>query len=117
MGDWIFDKIIFEDFIFIKDLLEDVFKFYFFYLVYVLEDSLEDLGLLKDWIVECKWDGICGQFIVRKGEFFVWLRGEELVIDKFLEYYFFVEILFNGIVIDGEILFYKDGQFLIFNDL
>lgn len=117
MGDWTPDKTTFEDLILTKDPLEDVSKPYPFYLAYALEDSPEDLGLPKDWIAERKWDGIRGQLIVRKGELFVWSRGEELVTDKFPEYHPLAEILPDGTVIDGEILPYKDGQPLTFNDL
>jgi len=117
MGDWTPDKTSFEDLILTKDPLEDVSKPYPFYLAYALEDSPEGLGTPEDWIAERKWDGIRGQLIVRKGELFVWSRGEELVTDKFPEYHPLAEILPNGTVIDGEILPYKDGQPLTFNDL
>ncbi len=117
MGDWTPDKTTFEDLILTKDPLEDISKPYPFYLAYALEEGPEDLGAPGEWMAERKWDGIRGQLIVRKGELFVWSRGEELVTDKFPEYHPLAEQLPDGTVIDGEILPYKDGQPLTFNDL
>jgi DNA ligase-1 len=117
MGNWTPDKTTFENLILTKDPLEDVSKPYPFYLAYALENNPEELGAPKDWIAERKWDGIRGQLIVRKGELFVWSRGEELVTDKFPEYHSLAELLPNGTVLDGEILPYKDGKPLTFNDL
>ncbi len=117
MGDWTPDRTTFEDLILTKDPLEDVSKPYPFYLAYALEEGPEGLGAPEEWIAERKWDGIRGQLIVRKGELFVWSRGEELVTDKFPEFHPLAEQLPDGTVIDGEILPYKDGQPLSFNEL
>jgi DNA ligase-1 len=54
--------------------------------------------------------------IVRKGELFVWSRGEELVTDKFPEFNPLTERLPDGTVIDGEITAYNE-QPLGFNVL
>lgn len=80
---------------------------YPFYLAYPLEAAPEDLGDIRDWQVETKYDGIRGQIIVRNHELFVWSRGEELVTDKFPEFALLKELLPDGTVIDGEILAYK----------
>lgn len=117
MGDWTPDDTTFENLILTKDPLEDISKPYPFYLAYALEDEPHNIGLPEEWIAERKWDGIRGQLIVRKDELFVWSRGEELVTDKFPEYAPLAELLPNGTVIDGEILPYKDGQPLTFNEL
>jgi DNA ligase-1 len=117
MGDWTPDDTTFEDLILTKDPLEDISKPYPFYLAYALEDEPAELGPTDDWIAERKWDGIRGQLIVRKDELFVWSRGEELVTDKFPEFHPLAEQLPNGTVLDGEILPYKDGQPLTFNEL
>lgn len=48
---------------------------------------------------------------------FIWSRGEELVTDKYPELTELKEKLPNGVVIDGEILAYRDGLPLGFNIL
>ncbi len=95
----------------------DASKPYPFYLAYPLEEELSSLGQEAEWQVEWKWDGIRGQIIKRKGELFVWSRGEELVTDKFPEYQLLTEMLPDGTALDGEIICWKDGQPLPFNVL
>ncbi len=53
---------------------------------------------------EWKWDGIRGELIKRNNEIFVWSRGEELMTEKFPEYFLLKDLLPNGIVLDGEII-------------
>ncbi|MCB0584125.1 MAG: ATP-dependent DNA ligase, partial [Phaeodactylibacter sp.] len=117
MGNWDPAETTFEKLILTKDPLEDISKPYPFYLAYALDEEPEELGAPAEWIAERKWDGIRGQLIVRKDELFVWSRGEELVTDKFPEYHPLAELLPNGTVIDGEILPFKEGRPLTFNDL
>lgn len=94
---------------------EDISRPYPFCLAYPLEEAnKEAIGEPSGWIAERKWDGIRGQVIVRQGQLFVWSRGEELVTDKYPEYAHFPQYLPNGIVIDGEIMPWKDGQPLSF---
>jgi len=68
------------------------------------------LGQPEDWLVEHKWDGMRAQLIVRKGQLFVWSRGEELVTDKYPEFEIFTEVLPDGTVLDGEILPYPNDS-------
>lgn len=117
MGQWTPDSTTFEALVLTEDPLEDVSKPYPFYLAYALEEAPESLGPPKAWLAERKWDGIRGQLIVRKGEVFVWSRGEELVTDKFPEYAPLAGLLPDGTVLDGEILPFKDGVPLTFNEL
>ncbi len=117
MGDWSPDDISFQKLIHETHPDDDISKPYPFYLAYALEETPETLGDLQDWQIERKWDGIRGQIIIRKGEVFVWSRGEELMTDRFPEYHPLAQILPDGTVIDGEILPYKDGQPLSFNVL
>lgn len=79
-------------------------KPYPFYLSYALEDHPSSLGEPSEWQAEWKWDGIRGQMIKRNNELFVWSRGEELMTEKFPEYYILKDLLPNGIVLDGEIM-------------
>lgn len=90
------------------------FQPYPFFLAYQLDDTLESLGDIGDWYIEKKLDGIRGQLIVRNGQLFVWSRGEDLLTDKFPEFWPLRESLPNGTVIDGEILPWRDGKPLPF---
>lgn len=117
MGNWSPQEDDFQSLIIESHPLDDISKPYPFYLAYALEGAPQDLGAPGDWLAERKWDGIRGQLIVRRDELFVWSRGEELVTDKFPEYAPLAQMLPNGTVIDGEILPYKDGRPLTFNDL
>lgn len=90
---------------------------YPFYLAYPLDGGTDSLGNIADWVIERKLDGIRGQIIVRNADFFVWSRGEDLLTDKFPEFLPLKEILPDGTVIDGEIIPFKDGNFLGFNEM
>ena len=117
MGNWSPGSTTFHDLVLSKDVKADDSKPYPFYLAYALEDEPQALGDPKDWIAERKWDGIRGQIIVRNGEIYTWSRGEELVTDKYPEYWILKDKLAHGTVLDGEILPFKDGRPLAFNIL
>ena len=117
MGDWNPATISFKQLVLEEKESDYISKLYPFYLAYAIENEVEDLGHVSDWFAEHKWDGIRSQVIVRKGELFVWSRGEELVTDKYPEFSVFTELLPDGTVLDGEILPYPDGQIGTFNDL
>ncbi|MFZ0243355.1 MAG: ATP-dependent DNA ligase [Desulfobacterales bacterium] len=95
----------------------DISRPYPFFLCYPLEGSPEGLGPLKDWQVEWKWDGIRGQVIQRRGQVFIWSRGEELVTDKYPEVTDAAAGLPDGTVIDGEILPWNGERPLPFAEL
>ena len=84
--------------------LSDFSKPYPFYLAYAIDDDVETLGDPTVWQAEWKWDGIRGQIIKRNHELFVWSRGEELMTDKFPEYFILKDLLPDGVVLDGEII-------------
>ncbi|SFS31642.1 ATP-dependent DNA ligase [Sphingobacterium wenxiniae] len=88
---------------------------YPFYLAYPLESEPETLGNISDWIIEPKLDGIRGQLIIRQDELFVWSRGEDLMTDKFVEFNELTAILPNGIVLDGEVIPWKEEHPLDFS--
>ena len=117
MGNWNPAEISFADLLVSEDANDDNSRPYPFYLSYALEGTIEDLGNPSDWQAEKKWDGIRGQIIKRDGELFVWSRGEELVTDKFPEFNELKENLPDGVVLDGEIIGWKDGAPLPFHDL
>jgi DNA ligase-1 len=89
-------------------------KPYPFYLAYALEEEPTTLGNPEEWQAEWKWDGIRGQMIKRNDELFVWSRGEELMTEKFPEYFILKDLLPDGIVLDGEIIPAENGKPLPF---
>ncbi|PQJ31752.1 ATP-dependent DNA ligase [Nonlabens arenilitoris] len=117
MGSWTGENTTFQELIYEDNEVAMRGKPYPFYLAYAVEGVITDLGDVTQWSAEHKWDGIRSQTIIRSGELFVWSRGEELVTDKYPEFQKFINVIPDGTVIDGEILPYKDGQILNFNDL
>jgi DNA ligase-1 len=95
----------------------DFSKPYPFYLAYPLDKPFADLGNLTDWQIERKYDGIRGQLISRNNEINCWSRGEELMTEKFIEFQDLIHQLPNGTVLDGEILPFKNGEILSFNEM
>lgn len=117
MGKWDPSTITFEELVLSSDPTEDQSKPYPFYLAYSLDIDFDQLGKPSDWSAERKWDGIRGQLILRGGEYYLWSRGEELVSEKFPELEVLKERIDKDIVIDGEILPYRNGKPLNFNNL
>ena len=95
----------------------DVSRPYPFFLAYPLEDELDALGDATEWQAEWKWDGIRAQVIRRNGQTFIWSRGEELVTGRFPEIAAAADFLPDGIVLDGEIMPWKEGKALPFAQL
>ncbi|HLF63227.1 MAG TPA: ATP-dependent DNA ligase [Saprospiraceae bacterium] len=96
---------------------DDLSRPYPFYLAYALDLDPQELGDPGEWFAERKWDGIRGQLIVRSGQLFLWTRGEELVTDKYPEFHPLALLLPSGTVVDGEILAFRDGTPLPFQDM
>ncbi len=117
MGNWDPTQISFTQLVLEENEEDYLSKPYPFYLAYAIEGNAEDLGDVKDWSAEHKWDGIRSQVIIRNDEIFVWSRGEELVTDKYPEFQKFIGVLPNGTVMDGEILPFPKGEIGTFNDL
>ena len=95
----------------------DVSRPYPFYLAYALEDPLETLGDASEWSAEWKWDGIRAQVLRRNGTSYVWSRGEELVTERFPEIAEAATYIGEGIVLEGELMPWKDGAPLPFAQL
>jgi DNA ligase-1 len=117
IGNWTVDDITFEDLIKGNHINYDNSKPYPFCLAYALDKPSEELGMVQNWQIEYKWDGIRGQLIKRNNSIFIWSRGEELVTNQFPELIEAVQNLPDSFVIDGEILAMKDAAVLQFNDL
>jgi DNA ligase 1 len=114
MGNWSPEDIEFENLILHENKEDNLSRPYPFYLAHPLEMSPEELGDVRDWQAEWKWDGIRGQIIHRAGEVYVWSRGEELVSDKFPELIDMGKSLPDGTVLDGEIIPFVEGMPLPF---
>ncbi|MBA3829864.1 MAG: ATP-dependent DNA ligase [Taibaiella sp.] len=100
-----------------SNIAVDASKPYPFFLAYPLEAELEDMGEPEEWQIEWKWDGIRGQLIRRGGSLYLWSRGEELITDKFPEIESLLPLLPDGVVLDGEVLSYRNGLPLSFQYL
>jgi DNA ligase 1 len=85
---------------------------YPFFLAHALpaEQALQDLGDLRDWQVQWKYDGIRAQAIRRGGQSWLWSRGEELIGESFPEVMLSLQALPEGTVLDGELLVWPAGD-------
>ena len=117
MGNWDPSQISFEELVLQPQQEEQLSKPFPFFLAYALEDSPDELGNPSEWLMEHKWDGIRAQLIIRKGNLFVWSRGEELITHSYPEFNLLPGLIPDGTVIDGEILPYPKGSVGSFNDL
>ena len=91
---------------------------YPFFLASPLEEStLRHLGPHPDWLAEWKWDGIRSQLIRREGKCFIWSRGEELVTERFPEVVAEAAQVPDGVVLDGELVAWRDGAIRPFAEL
>jgi DNA ligase-1 len=109
MGDWAPGAETFSDFVAGAPAEPALSRPYPFFLASPLEAPVETLGLREEWLAEWKWDGIRAQIVRRQGEIFLWSRGEELLAGRFPELEAAATHLPDGIVLDGEILAYRDG--------
>jgi DNA ligase-1 len=86
---------------------------YPFFLAHALqiapERFAEVLGPPTEWLIEWKYDGIRAQLVKRGGATFLWSRGEELISDRFPEITRRAHALPDGLVLDGEVLVWRDG--------
>jgi DNA ligase-1 len=90
---------------------------YPFFLASPLEDDPSTLGPASNWLAEWKWDGIRSEIIRREGQVFIWSRGEELVTERFPEIMAATAQLPDGIVLDGELVAWRDGAIRPFAEL
>ena len=90
---------------------------YPFFLASPLEDPIDTLGSVDDWLTEWKWDGIRAQLVKRGGVLHLWSRGEELITHRFPEVIAAASRLPDGTVLDGEVLAFRDERPLPFSAL
>ncbi len=96
---------------------EDPAAPYPFFLASPLEESPSMLGPREQWLAEWKWDGIRSQLIRRRGTVFLWSRGEDLVTERFPEVVAAAAKLPDGVVLDGELVAWREGAIRPFADL
>ena len=99
------------------DRVADAGQPYPFFLAHQFTDPVETLGPVGQWMVEWKWDGIRAQLVKRRGEIWLWSRGEELITDRFPELRALAYLLPDGTVIDGEIVVWREGRSRPFAEL
>jgi len=84
---------------------------YPFFLAHPLTPEMlvqQALGPVDDWQFEWKWDGIRAQWVKRKGQVWLWSRGEDWLSAQFPE---LQELpLPDGTVLDGELLVWQPGS-------
>lgn len=90
---------------------------YPFHLAHQMDFPLVDLGDIRAWQAEWKWDGIRAQVIKRQDQVFIWSRGEDLITERFPEIAAAAEKLPNGTVLDGEVLPWLDDSVQPFTEL
>ena len=118
MGDWEPSSDFFEKLIDTDSGAGDLSRPYPFYLAFPLtENETLLLGPAANWLAEWKWDGIRAQLIKRNNEITIWSRGEELLTPRFPEIVTEAAGLKDGVVLDGEILPFKEGDVLPFQML
>ncbi len=117
MGDWSPSAEWFQSLVASPTTVQDPSQPYPFFLAAPLEDPPETLGPIDDWLVEWKWDGIRAQLVRRRGETWLWSRGEELITHRFPEIAAAATHLLDGTVIDGEVLAFRDGRPMPFSAL
>ncbi|CAH0230849.1 DNA ligase B [Massilia sp. Bi118] len=81
---------------------------YPFFLAHQLNGDPAELGLLADWQVEWKYDGIRAQLVRRGAQNYLWSRGEDLITERFPE--LAALGLPEGTVVDGEVLIWTGGD-------
>ncbi len=117
MGDWEPSPAFFAQLLAHDPTDADVSRPYPFFLAHALDEPVETLGDRDQWQAEWKWDGIRCQLIRRRGQTFLWSRGEELVTQRYPEIASVGDALPEGTVIDGEILPWNHDQPLPFAQL
>ncbi|XZE18728.1 ATP-dependent DNA ligase [Pirellulaceae bacterium SH449] len=90
---------------------------YPFCLANPIDGDVNSIGAVNDYLAEWKWDGIRSQLIKRNGQIYVWTRGEERVEDRYPDVTVLAKSLPDGIVLDGELLAWRDGKPLPFAEL
>ncbi|MEQ8858924.1 MAG: ATP-dependent DNA ligase [Pseudomonadales bacterium] len=109
MGDWEPTAAFFGELTGPDDGSVAISRPYPFFLASPLDRDLQELGPAAGWLAEWKWDGIRAQLIRRRGQTFLWSRGDELITGRFPEVAAQAERLPDGTVLDGELVAWRGG--------
>lgn len=110
MGDWEPTVDFYRQLIDPNECETAISKPYPFFLANPAKDGPEVLGDASEFVAEWKWDGVRAQLIRRRGETFIWSRGEDLVTQQFPEVADAAAELPDGTVIDGEIVAWSEQE-------
>ncbi|HEU0122660.1 MAG TPA: ATP-dependent DNA ligase [Bryobacteraceae bacterium] len=80
-------------------------------------DAVSDLEAPEEWLAEDKYDGIRSQLHVANGKVRLFTRGLEDTTDSFPEVVLAASALPGPLILDGEILAFRDGRALPFQHL
>lgn len=83
---------------------------YPFFLASPLEPTMLEATPASQWQVEWKYDGIRCQLIHRRGEVFLWSRGEDLINASFPDLTTAAAGLPEGLVLDGEVVIWSPEE-------
>jgi len=114
MGSWEPTPQFFQELLSRDDGTADASKPYPFMLAHPLQQEPAALGDPAQWLAEWKWDGIRAQVLRRRGQSFVWSRGEELILERFPELHEAIAQLPDGTVLDGEIVAWQADRVMPF---
>ncbi len=118
-GDWTPSAAFFEQLVSTDTQDADASRPYPYFLATPLEQKSNSLECesVEDWLVEWKWDGIRAQLVRRDAESFIWSRGQNLITESYPEIRDAGQVLDRDVVLDGELLAWRDGEPLPFSKL
>ncbi|MCI0712574.1 MAG: ATP-dependent DNA ligase [Chloroflexi bacterium] len=118
-GEWLPTPAFYEALIASEQVGEDVSRPYPFVEIQVIEtrDVQDEFGDVTQWQVEWTWGGIRVQVVKREGQVFVWTHGEVLVTRQYPEILGLAATLPDSIVLEGDLLPWKDGQLMPLDNL
>jgi DNA ligase-1 len=114
MGEWSPTAADYERLLSPSSAASDPGQPYPFFLAHPLVGDPHELGPVDEWQAEWKWDGIRAQLLRRLDQVVLWSRGEDLLTDRFPEIAAVGAALPNGVVLDGEVLAWRDERPLPF---
>ena len=75
----------------------------------ILNQKVEEIGEISQWLAEWNWNGIRSQIIKRENKVFIWSQEQEFLNDSFPELYELGSSLPDGTVLDGIIIPMKNN--------
>jgi len=87
-------------------------RYYPFAVPMQLDERVDDLGEVEEWIVEHRYDGLRVQVVMRQDSLYVWTMSGELITDRYPMFDSLRRDLtgVRSIVLDGTIVSMKDGH-------